>query len=472
MRRILSRTTLVCADTLHPAEAVIALKKSMEQCLFADVILFTDKDIRLDDIRVVQIPTLNSKEAYSKWVVKELYKHFDTDFVLIQQHDSWVLNSSAWTDEFYDYSYIGALWPWETDGFRNGNGGFSLRSKEFCRAIGTDEMIKVFHPEDAQLCRLYRPYLEEAYGFRWAPDEMCERFAYECGEPIGPTFGFHGNFHTQFKPSVLIQRMGALGDVLTTEPLLRHFYNKGFHVYLHTSPQFEELFAGHDFPVKMLSEKDGRISVWHINLDMSYESKPDQLHLKSYFEYAGIWNYKLTKPRLTKPDRVQKLFDKYCVLHLDNRNEPYRNIRGINWGIVVDHLKERGYEVFQLGESPDYIETSAIRMRTPSIPFLKYVVGHSDLFIGIDSGISHIASAMDVPSIIFFGSVLPEIIHPVLSMITPIQVKDACETPGCWSFALGGTTGQDCVVDKGRPPCCNFDTKQLLKAINKWTGEK
>jgi ADP-heptose:LPS heptosyltransferase len=43
--------------------------------------------------------------------------------------------------------------------------------------------------------------------------------------------------------------------------------------------------------------------------------------------------------------------------------------------------------------------------------FLSYVVASADLFIGIDSGISHIASGFEIPSIIFFGNVDPDIIH-------------------------------------------------------------
>lgn len=474
MRRLLTRITLVCADTIHPAESVIAMKKCLDLCVFHEAILFTHSNIPIDGIRTIVIPVLNSKEEYSQWIVKELYKHFHTDFCLIVQHDSWILDPSVWTDEFYDYDMIGAPWL-ESDGMNVGNGGFSLKSKKLQTILGTDPMINVCHPEDSITARLYRPYLEQTHGIRFPSAELADRFAFELREPNQKTFGFHGHFHEPFKPSVLIQRQGALGDVLATEPLLRHFHSKGFHVYLDTAPHFEDLFDDHDFPVRKAREKDGRISVWYIDLGTSYETKPDQLHLKSYFEFAGIWNYKISKPTLTKPDRSYgKLFDRYVVLHIDNRPQPFRNVMGVNWGLVVDGLRERGYEVFQVGESEDFIETGAIRMRTPTLAFLKYVIGMADLFIGIDSGPSHLAVAMDIPAIIFFGSVLPELIHPDLSKVSVIRKEGACDTPGCWHSEIGGTTGKECVVDKEKPPCSVFKglEKRILKEVDRWIGKK
>jgi len=472
VKRLLNRITLVCADTLHPAQAVISLRKSMEKCQFGAVKLFTDRYIELDGIEVVRIPTLNSKDDYSRWIVKELHKHFDTDFVLITQADSHILDPGAWTDSFFDYSYIGALWPWESDGFRNGNGGFSLRSKEFCQAVGTDPEIRITNPEDAQLCRLYRPYLEKTHGLTWAPDDLCERFAFECGEPTQSTFGFHGYFHQPFKPSVVISRHAALGDVLATEPILRYYHNKGYHVYLSTLPQFEDLFDQHDFPVRPARTKDGRIPFLHHDLNLAYESEPSQNHLQAYYNFCGIKDGPMVRPQLTQLG--PPLFEKYVVIHLDNRDQPSRNVVGVNWRIIVDRICEMGYTVFQIGHSLDFVETGATRLHTHNIAMMKYIVGGASLFIGVDSGPANIAVAYGVPTVIFFGSVDANLIHPDLSCVSVIEIDGVCDTPKCWHSITGGVEGKECVVDAKKPPCVNFKGKErrILKEVEKWIGQK
>ena len=39
-----------------------------------------------------------------------------TPHVLLIQWDGFVVNPSAWSDEFLDFDYVGARWGWPTDG--------------------------------------------------------------------------------------------------------------------------------------------------------------------------------------------------------------------------------------------------------------------------------------------------------------------------------------------------------------------
>jgi hypothetical protein len=71
-----------------------------------------------------------SKSQYSSFVIKKLNEYIDTDYVLINQWDGYIINFDKWSDQFFDYDYIGAPWWWKDDSLYGGNGGFSLRSKE------------------------------------------------------------------------------------------------------------------------------------------------------------------------------------------------------------------------------------------------------------------------------------------------------------------------------------------------------
>jgi ADP-heptose:LPS heptosyltransferase len=111
----------------------------------------------------------------------------------------------------------------------------------------------------------------------------------------------------------------------------------------------------------------------------------------------------------------------------------------VDWENVVASLQAKGYSVFQVGKETYRLIKNAIYINTQNENFLCYVVGSADLFIGIDSGVSHVASAFGVPSILFFGNTNPEVVHPDLSdkvILTNHSINNPiCMKPFCWHRA-------------------------------------
>lgn len=138
---------------------------------------------------------------------------------LIVQYDSWVLDAGLWRDEWLEYDYIGAPWPWYKDDRMVGNGGFSLRSKRLMNFLAQNSAeYPLLDPEDAFLCRHYRPALE-ALGFRWAPMDVASAFAFEREVPH-PAFGFHGIFNWPhvLTPEGLMARMAYSTKYVREKP--------------------------------------------------------------------------------------------------------------------------------------------------------------------------------------------------------------------------------------------------------------
>lgn len=472
----LPNVCLCVADCYNYGSAVASIKRSMALCDFGSVKFLTNIPIKINGVEVIQIENINSKESYSKFVIREMYKYIDKDYVLIQQHDSWVLDIDAWTNEFFNVDVIGASWLY-IDGRNNSNGGFSLRTRRLMEILATDENIKITHPEDEIIGRLYRHYLEEKYDIKFPNDELCDRFSFELRTPNQSTFGFHSYFHEIFKPTVVIKRAAALGDVVATEPVMRYFHDKGYRVVLDTLPQFHLLFLNHYFKVHRLDQIDQRLleTAKVVNLNMAYESNPKELHLKSYFEFAGVpeeeYLLYLVTPKLSVGfplTKETKLFEKYCVIHVDNRPQAGRNIYGVDWVVIVEYLKNLGYTVIQLGKDDTAVIPNATRLNCTNENFLCYATGGADLFIGIDSGISHIAAAFNVPCVILFGSVDPNVIHPNFDnkVIIHNHDKKVCDIPFCWGSVIG-TEGVKCYIDDKKPPCTQFKSTQVLQAIDK-----
>src|SRR3990167_8242140 len=198
---------LVSVACTKVSETIEAMRKCQSQMKFARSILFTHEDIEVEGIEVIKIDKLDYK-GYNEFVAMELWQHIGSDYILLVQNDSWILNGKKWDNEFLKYDYIGSAWPipndettYRTPGnrlIRVGNGGFSFRSRKLLRAptiLGlefTDNGTGFPH-EDGFLCVHNREVLENA-NIKFAPIEVAVKFARELDVPElvdKDTFGFH-----------------------------------------------------------------------------------------------------------------------------------------------------------------------------------------------------------------------------------------------------------------------------------------
>lgn len=131
-------------------------------------------------------------------MLKQLRTHITTPHVLLLQCDGWVIDGTRWEAGFLGCDYIGAPWSWQAPGRQVGNGRFSLRSRRLLDALADDAFVPG-DPEDALICRSWRPALE-ARGIRFADPVLARRFSVEveslaASHDGGPSFGFHGLQH-------------------------------------------------------------------------------------------------------------------------------------------------------------------------------------------------------------------------------------------------------------------------------------
>ncbi len=193
----LPQVTLAAVDTRAPDLALHALARSMAQASFGRVVLFSGAgaaSLVPAGVELVPSEPIASGAGYSRVVLRELPAHVHTSHALIVQWDGFVVDASAWRDEFLDWDYVGAVWTEAPRTGQVGNGGFSLRSRRMLEA-GRDPRIEHEHPEDLVLCHEYRALLEREHGVRIAPPGLARRFAFENERPAGPTFGFHGPYN-------------------------------------------------------------------------------------------------------------------------------------------------------------------------------------------------------------------------------------------------------------------------------------
>lgn len=189
----LENVTLICIDCFNYESAIKALNQSTKDIKFKEVLFLTNKLFYAENFKTIIIDPIKSTQDYSKFIITKLVDYVKTDFVLIIQHDGYIINPKLWQDEFLNYDYIGAAW-WYNE-MNVGNGGFSLRSKKLLNALKKLD-IKRFHPEDDIICRQFRKRLEYYHKIKFAPVDIAEQFSYEGNQKhpffLNNTFGFHG----------------------------------------------------------------------------------------------------------------------------------------------------------------------------------------------------------------------------------------------------------------------------------------
>ena len=223
----LSRVTCFAIDNTHRIENTInAIHTCMNVASFGEVkFVTTDENVQKykdqlssDGIVVEeQVRPLTNIDEYNEYILYHLYKHIDTEYCLLVQDHAFIINPDAWKDEFLEYDYIGAPWPWRENAYvtpfgehiRVGNGGFSLRSKKLLevpnqvdipfRPAEQPDFYKMFGSdntnEDGNIC-VHNRHIFQEHGCRIAPIEIAKYFSYETpldeNRGIIP-FGYHRN---------------------------------------------------------------------------------------------------------------------------------------------------------------------------------------------------------------------------------------------------------------------------------------
>jgi hypothetical protein len=193
MKSLFEKSVTLCAiDSVFPRLSSAALERSSKQLPFEKIYLFSDQNI-LGNHANIKIDKLTSIAEYNRFILQELNKYISTDFVLIVQWDGFIINPNMWRDEFFDYDYIGAVWPQFKDQYNVGNGGFTLRSKKLLQAL-TKYSFADFSvvPEDIMICRNLRPELESKDRIRFASTEIARQFSFEQENNYSASLGFHG----------------------------------------------------------------------------------------------------------------------------------------------------------------------------------------------------------------------------------------------------------------------------------------
>ncbi len=275
-----------------------------------------------------------------------------------------------------------------------------------------------------------------------------------------------------------ILRKAALGDVLWVEPVIRTLALQNRNMIVVTD--FPVLFQNYPFPhvqfvhnnVKAY-KRAAKLLHWcrlknHVvYLNDTYEKQPHMHFLHAYQQVAGIPvcdEY----PRLYLTEAEKERFahlPPYAVIHLETTSSwNHRQVYGIDWQEIVDYLHSMGVTPYFIARNPT----------TEQLPYfidvdvrgMMSLLYHARLFIGIDSGPSHLAASLRVPSVIFFGSINPWYRH-FKGLFRGIIMQQACEFANCYHRPQKRKKDYSCLIvqNEDSPKCCVFTSQNVIDAI-------
>lgn len=200
----LKDVTLVVVTSVKIEQNVKALIRSMKGIEYGAVKFISHiKPDLPEGVEYIQCEPL-TYDGFSGYTFLKLWEHVDTSHCLLVHHDGFVVNPDRWTDEFLNFDYLGAPWPYsetayitdEGEHVDQGNGGFCLRSRkllEMPTKLGLNlEERQGFYNDDGNFCVYHRKtFLEN--GIKYASKELAARFSTEIViEGLSQeSFGFH-----------------------------------------------------------------------------------------------------------------------------------------------------------------------------------------------------------------------------------------------------------------------------------------
>lgn len=201
----LPSVTLVAIDTFNPERTLHAMRFSMRQIDFAEAFLvclpgFIPK-AGWGAIQPHYAAITSDRLKRELFMLTRIHSVFSTTHCLHIEWDSSVANQNAWNEQWLEYDFIGAPWPWpyEEPGVAPctaencvGNTGFSLMSHALMENVSnlTNPTPTELKLSDAYMCRALRPQLD-SLGMKFAPERIAALFSCENRIYAGQ-FGWHG----------------------------------------------------------------------------------------------------------------------------------------------------------------------------------------------------------------------------------------------------------------------------------------
>lgn len=214
-----------------------------------------------------------------------------------------------------------------------------------------------------------------------------------------------------FEYPIVLRRAGAWGDVLLLTPVIRTLKARHPLSPIYVETQCPEVF--HNNPMvkvasKMIPRMKGEL---RLNLDGSYERMLDRHIVDAYAEVCGVTVGSHRPDIFYTAGAHSYLPGSFIAIHPGPVTWPGKSYPFERWNEVADRLASMGLNVVWIGGQTVAGFRGGMNLTgKTTIQEMASVLARCQMFIGLDSLPSHVAAAVDVPSVILFGVTSPKFI--------------------------------------------------------------
>lgn len=279
--------------------------------------------------------------------------------------------------------------------------------------------------------------------------------------------------HFLTAPSILVQRSGAMGDVVWTTPVFKEMRSVGYAGNIVVATHYPEVFRNNPditWVVNPDGVKDIPRSTETWNMDWSYERARKKHILEAYCDVIGLNYSSIARDNpILYPDAddlrwADGTVNRLCcegargivVIHAAAKS-PDRIWQFTKWEALTTWLLSIGRVVVFVGTDGDFhpkprnnvvdLVGCTTLLRTAAL------IEFADIFIGPDSGIANVAFSTNTPALVLYGMADPSTRLPTSSALIHHGVtadKSDCPCLGCLEH-----------LPVTAPPLCSSTRKKM-----------
>lgn len=284
------------------------------------------------------------------------------------------------------------------------------------------------------------------------------------------------------KPSCLIMRNEALGDVLLVTPIIKALYEqRNGNIDIDVSTHYVDLFRGNPYVANVVHKNNlaKQVRDYDIvfNLNGVYENNPQQHIVQSYancilgpLEFDAQPKLYPSAAEIYKIQKILKDFNRpFIVAHKPNHPWPNRQISEKIWQEMILNIHQQTqWDVIQIGSPNDFAFQDRDGFHDHrarySVQELSLLIAASKGFIGVDSGPSHVAACTDVPMAVFFTCAHHDFRKPLRKNAKFLPLIPALDCYGCLTKNTMQRTNYYC--ERGDNACTySFKSNDLANQV-------
>lgn len=210
---------------------------------------------------------------------------------------------------------------------------------------------------------------------------------------------------------ILVRRIGALGDVILTTPIVRRLKRENPDADISVQTAYPDVFKNNPHVHSVFSPTDLAEQITKfdhiIDLDMAYERMPNTHIIEAYmlnaFGDAGRVNDLQQELFVADPQRVDAMVKrKFVAVHAAVAGWQNRTLPRKTWIAVLAGIHAMKAIPILVGTDRDMIDelpkTRVIpRMNLPDLAMQMRVIASCKVFAGSDSALLHVAGATSTP---------------------------------------------------------------------------